>query len=257
MNVLSLLINRLVVCIVLVLFAPTQSIAEEFVCTDTLGRVTVDNLRVPDHATCSLRGTRVVGSIKVERNAMLNAQRVSVIGNIQAENARQVNVLDRSRVGGSVQLKQGWGAIISDSIVDGDLQFESNSGQFRALRNDIGGNFQIFQNNGDIEIVKNGIDGNLQCKENRLLPFGGGNEVQGNKEDQCERLIVRVSSVENCDKSSSTFDNTYLRISRVSVAGQDDIVDYWATLRYVPELSYDDRLVFELVNASENLGHCD
>jgi hypothetical protein len=32
------------------------------------------------------------------------------------------------------------------------------------------------------------IDGNPQCEENRPAPTGGGNVVQGNKEDQCSRL---------------------------------------------------------------------
>jgi hypothetical protein len=37
-------------------------------------------------------------------------------------------------------------------------------------------------------ISQNRIDGNLQCKENNPAPTGGGNVVQGNKEDQCKRL---------------------------------------------------------------------
>src|SRR5690606_7844480 len=94
------------------LLVSTGAIAEEFVCTHELGRVTVDNLRVPPNVICNLDGTRVEGTIKVEANATLNAQRISVIGNIQAENARQVSVRDRSRIGGSVQLKSGGGATI-------------------------------------------------------------------------------------------------------------------------------------------------
>jgi hypothetical protein len=256
MNALNHSFNRLIFGAILVLFTSSQAMAEEFVCTEMLGRVIVDNLRVPDNETCDLHGTRVEGTIKVETNAKLNAWRISVIGNIQAKNAGQINILDRSRIGGSVQLKQGGGATISDSVIDSDLQFDSNSGHFQALRNDIGGNLQIFQNTDDIEIVKNVIDGNLQCKGNMQPLFGGGNVVKGNEEDQCEQLSVRVSSVDNCDKSNPTFDDVQLRIPRVSVAGQADIVDYWATLRYVPELSHDGRLVFELTNVSENLGRC-
>jgi hypothetical protein len=45
--------------------APAQ--AEERTCRGTLGRVTVDNLRVPASATCILNGTRVKGTVKVER----------------------------------------------------------------------------------------------------------------------------------------------------------------------------------------------
>ena len=47
---------------------------------------------------------------------------------------------------------------------------------------------QIFQNTGPVTVTDNDIDGNLQCKENEPEPVGGGNDVQGNKEDQCEGL---------------------------------------------------------------------
>jgi hypothetical protein len=52
----------------------------------------------------------------------------------------------------------------------------------------VGGSVQVFQNKGGVRLARNRIDGNLQCKENRPAPTGGGNVVQGNKEDQCARL---------------------------------------------------------------------
>jgi hypothetical protein len=162
--------------------------AEERVCRGTIGATTVDNLRVPQYASCVLLGTRVKGTIKVEFNATLRAEDVVVIGNVQAENAKSVRVLDGSRVGGSVQVKQGGGAVVSDSRVEGDIQYDSNSAMLRALRNRVGGSVQAFQNTGGFEVRRNTIDGNLQCKENTPRPVGGGNVVGGNKEDQCARL---------------------------------------------------------------------
>jgi hypothetical protein len=47
---------------------------------------------------------------------------------------------------------------------------------------------QAFSNSGGVVIRSNHIDGNLQCKENNPAPTGGGNTVEGNKEDQCRRL---------------------------------------------------------------------
>ena len=44
-----------------------QALAEERVCRGTIGAVTVDNLRVPQGATCTLNGTYVKGTVKVER----------------------------------------------------------------------------------------------------------------------------------------------------------------------------------------------
>lgn len=171
--------------------------AEERTCRGTLGAITVDNLRVPQAATCTLVGTYVKGTINVEAGATLYARGVRVIGNVQAENANRVDVVNRtltdgtvvrSRVGGSVQIKQGGSANILSAIVTGDIQFDSNSRALAARSNRVGGSVQAFQNKGGVAISRNVIDGNLQCKANYPAPTGGGNVVDGNKEDQCKGL---------------------------------------------------------------------
>jgi len=168
--------------------ASSPAMAEERVCRGTIRATTVDNLRVPDYASCVLLGTRVKGTIKVELQASLRAEDVVVIGNVQAENAKNVRVMDGSRIGGSVQVKQGGAATVSDSRVEGDIQYDSNTSPLRALRNRVGGSIQVFQNSGGVEIRRNTVDGNLQCKSNTPRPVGGNNTVGGNKEDQCARL---------------------------------------------------------------------
>lgn len=157
-------------------------------CQGFLGAVTVDNLLVPQGASCTLDGTTVQGTIKVENGASLTAQRVKVIGNIQADGASFVEVLAGSTVGGSIQLKQGGSARVENVIVNGDIQFESNNAALSAAGNQVGGNVQVFQNVGGVTIADNTINGNLQCKENNPAPGGGNNTVQGNKEDQCAGL---------------------------------------------------------------------
>lgn len=164
------------------------ALAEERVCRGTIGAATLDNVRVPQDARCTLNGTKVKGTITVQRNAVLDANDVLVIGNVQAENARNVVVRNTSTIGGSVQIKQGGAATVARSKVNADIQFESNRAQLRALSNIVGGNIQAFQNRGGVEIRNNRVDGNLQCKENVPRPVGGGNIVQGNKEDQCRGL---------------------------------------------------------------------
>lgn len=168
--------------------APASASAEETTCRGSLGAITVDNLRVPQNARCILTGTRVQGTVKVERAATLGARAVRVIGNVQAENARRVNVIRNSRIGGSVQVKQGAAASVLDSRVNADIQFDASRAALEASRNVVGGSVQVFQNTGGVRLAQNKIDGNLQCKENRPAPTGGGNVVQGNKEDQCARL---------------------------------------------------------------------
>jgi hypothetical protein len=119
---------------------------------------------------------------------VLDAQGVRVVGNVQGENAAWVVVRASSRIGGSVQVKQGGRGRVVSSYVNADIQFDANRQPLAAIGNVVGGSVQVFGNRGGVEIRRNRIDGNLQCKENSPRPTGGGNVVQGNKEDQCARL---------------------------------------------------------------------
>jgi hypothetical protein len=167
---------------------PQAAFGEERSCRGTMGAITVDNLRVPSGATCTLQGTRVKGTITVRRGATLIASRIKVIGNIQAENAKNVVVNGASRVGGSIQIKQGGGATVRGTRVKQDIQYDHNRKPLRAENNRVGGNIQVVGNRGGAVIAGNLVNGNLDCKENRPAPTGGGNRVGGSKTDQCERL---------------------------------------------------------------------
>ena len=108
-------------------------------------------------------------------------------GNVQAEGAAFVGVTGRSMIGGSVQIVQGGGGSIERSRINGDLQFESNTGPVAAAGNTIGGSLQAFQNMAGATFNGNRMNGNMQCKENIPAPTGSGN-VSPSKEDQCARL---------------------------------------------------------------------
>ncbi len=150
-----------------VALAPSAA-AEERTCRGSIKAVTLDNVRVPAGATCTLTGTVVKGTVKVESRATLTATRVRLTGNLQAEGHRAVT-LTSSTVGGSVQLKQGGAATLTSNRVKGDVQLFTNR-------------------TGTKRLTGNRIDGNLQCKENAPAPVGSRNVVGGNKEDQCRRL---------------------------------------------------------------------
>jgi hypothetical protein len=169
------------------LAVPAAAVADERVCVGVIGPETVDNVRVPSDAVCTLNGTFVQGTVKVERGATLQAERIRVIGNVQGEGAADVAVRS-SRVGGSVQVKQGGAAETSGSLVTGDIQYDQQTGALRVANNVVNGSVQVVANRGGIEVVTNTINGNLQCKENVPPPTGGGNLVQGNAEDQCAAL---------------------------------------------------------------------
>jgi hypothetical protein len=165
----------------------TPATAEEIQCTGSIGATTLDNIFVPDGATCQLDGTIAKGSIVVGTSSTLIANRVSVNGNVQAEGANNVVLKGRSSVGGSVQIVQGYAASVEHTRINGDLYYDTNRAPLKAANNNVGGNLQVFQNTGGAEISNNFIKGNLQCKENTPAPTGGGNRASS-KEDQCARL---------------------------------------------------------------------
>jgi hypothetical protein len=166
---------------------PQAALGEERACRGTLGRISLDNLRVPQGAKCTLNGTRLNGTIIVQRGAVLVANGVRVNGNIQGENSRNV-IVRRSRVGGSIQVKQGGGATVSGTRVTHDIQFDANRRLVRAHRNRLGGSIQVIGNSGGASLKRNVANGNIDCKENRPAPTGGGNVAGESKTDQCAGL---------------------------------------------------------------------
>ncbi len=152
------------------LATPAVALAETTECRGTLGPQRLDNIVVPDGATCTLNGPRAKGSIKVLTGATLNANAVTVKGNIQGEDAAAVNVNPNSFVGGNVQIKQGNNATVDDVVIGGDLQLDENRGSILARNNDIDGNLQAVKNTGGLVIATNRIRENLQCKENSPPP---------------------------------------------------------------------------------------
>lgn len=150
------------------LLAAVPASADEIVCRGAIGARAVDDVRVPSGARCVLTRTRVEGNVKVQRGGRLVARRAVIDGNVQTQGHRSVLIV-RGRVGGNVQLEQGGAATVRAVRIDGDLQAFSNR---RGTK--------LFQ--------RNRIDGNLQCTSNRPAPRGGGNVVQGDKEDQCRAL---------------------------------------------------------------------
>jgi hypothetical protein len=161
--------------------------AEEYRCTGSVAAVSLDNIFVPDGASCSLNRTRAKGSIVVGTGATLVATSVAITGNLQAEGAADIRVDGHSTFGGSVQIVQGGSATISRARINGDILFDENNAQLSASSNTVGGSLQAFKNLGGVALTGNRIKGNLQCKENIPAPTGGGNQASS-KEDQCSRL---------------------------------------------------------------------
>lgn len=171
----------------LVTLGAMPAFAEETICDGTIGQVALDNIFVPDGATCVLDRTRANGNLVIGTGATLQATSVRINGSVQAEGARHVQIGGSSTVGGSVQIVQGHSATLNKVRVSGDILLDDNNGPLKAVANVVGGNVQVFQNQGGVLLRNNRIDGNLQCKANTPAPRGSGN-VAASKEDQCARL---------------------------------------------------------------------
>lgn len=157
-------------------------------CDGTVGAVRVEEVEVPDGATCVLDGTSVAGNVRVGSDATFDARAVDVDGDVQAEGARAVDVTAASVVQGNIQVEQGGSSTVTDTRIDGDLQWEAQSGPLVAERNTIDGNLQAEENRGGLTVADNTIDGNLPCGSNDPAPDGGGNAVSGDREGQCSDL---------------------------------------------------------------------
>jgi hypothetical protein len=162
--------------------------------TPVAGTTTLDNVKVPRGATCTLSGVKVKGNIKVGEDATLIATNVNVKGSIQAKEFKSVRINGASKIGGSIQLLEGFGnggmATISGTRVKGEIQLDDNFGTVVISNNRVNGDIQLFDNAGASTIATNLVGGNLQCKENLPNPIGAGNVVKGNAEDQCEAIAI-------------------------------------------------------------------
>lgn len=150
----------------------------------TIGAIRLDNVIVPDGASCTLLGTVLNGTVEVGATARLIAENVNVTGDMKADGAAELRVAGTSRVGGSVQVQRGAAASISGLSVTGNLQIDAMVGPALAAANRITGNLQAVGNRGGVTLDANTMGGVMQCKENLPAPTGSGN-VATLKEDQC------------------------------------------------------------------------
>ncbi len=165
--------------------------ADDTPCTGQLSG-NYDNVVVPAGATCQLTDARLEGNVKVEPNgALILSGRTFIQGNVQSEDGgRYVRILGPSvRIGGNIQIKKNYeaSAIQPGATIEGNVQYEDNSGSLFAAGAFIGGDLQAFKNTGGLTLTRNTIRQNLQCKENAPAPTGSANSA-GSKEDQCRGL---------------------------------------------------------------------
>jgi hypothetical protein len=191
----KLVLSAIAVTLLLVRASSAPVRAPDIQCTGTLGAIHVNNLRVPQNASCNLSGTLVDGNISVETNATLYAYEVHVNHDIQTDKAARVNVYTGSFVGGNIKIVRSGAADIQSANIGNDLSFNENNQALNAANNIIGGNLQASKNTAGVSINGNNINTNLQCKDNLPPPAGAGNIVGGKMEGQCVDFDVLPTPV--------------------------------------------------------------
>ncbi|MFN2355742.1 MAG: hypothetical protein ABR512_14625 [Desulfopila sp.] len=183
----------------------------------TVDGETVESLRVPQSAICTLKdtqitgditvapkatlyafGVRVGGTIRVSADAVLNGFNVRVNGDIEAEDASQVSVFSGSFVGGSVRVLRSGGVEINGAEIGRDLIIDTSRRSLKVAKTIIGGTLRVLDNKGRSTLIGNTVKGNLVCEGNVFTPEGGGNVVEGDMEGQCKDLHKPPPPEEDC-----------------------------------------------------------
>jgi hypothetical protein len=151
-------------------------------------RTFASNVDVPDGTSCVFTNVRIRGDLRLGRGASVAGVDLRVDGDVEGKAASGLT-LTTSRIDGDLQFEGGGSVDVRQTLIEGNLQLASNDGRLLVEDNTVDGDVQVFRNRGGpFTIAGNTIDGNLQCKENDPAPTGGGNVVDGNKEDQCRTL---------------------------------------------------------------------
>lgn len=137
-------------------------------CTGTLGAGTVPGkLVVPAGATCTLNGTRVLGSVEVRANATLRATRITVAGDLLGNQARLISVTAGSHIAGHTSLAKGVTATFSGSTAFGGIELSENSGRATLTSATItNGGAEITKNRGGATVHSNRVNENLLVEQN-------------------------------------------------------------------------------------------
>jgi hypothetical protein len=151
-------------------------------------RTIASDVVIPEGTSCTFTDVRVRGDLKLRRGSTVVATNLRVDGAIEAKAASRLTLIS-SRVDDDIEFEDGGSVLVRQTLIDGNLLLESNNGTLEVQNNTVEGNVQVYRNRGGpFTISDNRIEGNLQCRENDPSPTGGGNDVDGNKEDQCRSL---------------------------------------------------------------------
>lgn len=170
---------------------PAPAVAGDRECVGGIGPVVVEgNVTVPEHVSCGLAGTVVLGNVYAQKGSQLTAVDVTVHGNLQTDGADALVLEGGSFVFGSVQVKGGRRVDAFDTRVVGNAEFIEVAGGLVVVRNSVTGSMLVAKNRAGSLVAANSVGGNLSCFDNEPPPVAVGNVVRGNAEGQCQEPVM-------------------------------------------------------------------
>jgi hypothetical protein len=168
--------------------SPTSAPINPEACNGVLGAITVERVRVPPGATCSLNGTIVEGDAIVEESGVLISQSARIHGDLDARNSAKIDLLSGTEINGNIHIMLSGSIRIVSIYAGSNLNLESNYQGHEISNSRIMGNVDIARNTGGVLISNNSIIGNLMCIGNEPPPIGNNNYVGGKATGQCAIL---------------------------------------------------------------------
>jgi len=207
---------------------PNCDVAEDIVCTGSIGGLTVNNLLVPQGATCTMDQFNVVlGSITVEDNATLFVCADNdIVGNVVAGTGTKLVIRDKLFTACTAGTKALGINIGGDIIQNGGASFTLEGGTTPTAEMNIEGNIEITNSVGTVRIEgvnDQGVQGFVRITGGSGFTIIQGNTFNGNLEiiDMGTALIGSNSVGGNIETSN----NSFVSLSSNSVDGDVKSID--------------------------------
>lgn len=160
-----------------------------------------DDVTVPEGATCTLDGARVLGDVKADGAAATIVANTTISGNLLIRGTK--------------------GLSVSDSEVGGDATIEDNDGPLTFISTTVAGRLILRNNNGpvpdSVNVLGNTVEGEVVCS---------GNEDLANECNEGGTLPAQNTAPVSADDAPGAFDeDTQLNVPAPGVLGNDTDAD--------------------------------
>ncbi len=190
--------------------SPTAFASSEVECDGTIGKTTVEEVVVPDGATCHLMGTTVEKNLVVGTGSTLVTHDAELLGAVQATKEPHSVRIINTDVDGNIHVRGATGTIVIgdstcriDPAAGNNIHLKDNLGPIAICMMTIEGNLHVIGSSERVRILRNVVGNNLHARENtgkwlRLRENKVGTNGIGNMDiDENGNVMLRMNTVSN------------------------------------------------------------